>query len=73
MSRLVIRARENGPFVVEQPVTVVDHRGHAFDVPAEKPVVALCRCGHSMRKPFCDGTHRSVGFAAAELAPEPSP
>jgi CDGSH-type Zn-finger protein len=66
---LVIRCRENGPLVVQGPFTIVDHRGNAFVQPAGKPAVALCRCGASGNKPFCDGSHRNCGFQAAELAP----
>jgi CDGSH-type Zn-finger protein len=44
----------------------VDAGGDEFGV--EKETVALCRCGASTRKPFCDGTHSGVGFRAAERA-----
>ncbi len=71
---LVIRCRKDGPLVVEQPVTIVDHEGRVLDVPGDKPLVALCRCGHSRKKPFCDGTHRVVGFRSepADCAPPTS-
>ncbi len=65
---VVIRCRENGPLVVTGPVTVVDHRGNAFTPPPGKDAVALCRCGASGNKPFCDGSHRTCGFAADNLA-----
>jgi CDGSH-type Zn-finger protein len=65
---LVIRCRENGPLVVLGDVRIVDHLGNEFAIPTGKPGVALCRCGHSGTKPFCDGTHRTVGFQAAETA-----
>ena len=66
---VVIRCRENGPLVVLGEVKVVDHLGNAFVVPAGKPALALCRCGQSSIKPFCDGSHRANGFQAAETAP----
>jgi CDGSH-type Zn-finger protein len=69
---VVIRCRENGPLVVLGPVTIVDLQGNAFTPPAGKETIALCRCGHSASKPFCDGSHRSCGFQAAELATKAS-
>lgn len=65
-----IRVRPNGPFLVEGPVTIVDAEGNVFPVNPDKPAVALCRCGQSSRRPFCDGTHNKCGFASAELAPK---
>lgn len=69
---VVIRCRENGPFLVTGPIKVVDHLGNAFPVPAGKNI-ALCRCGHSGNRPFCDGSHRGCMFEAGELAPNPPP
>ncbi len=69
MSEVSIRVRDNGPLVVEGSVTVVDARGNRFIPPAGKPNIALCRCGHSGRRPFCDGSHLRVGFSASEPAP----
>ncbi len=67
---LVIRCRENGPLVIQGPVKVVDHLGNEFIIPSGgKAAVALCRCGQSNNKPFCDGSHRACGFQAANLAP----
>ena len=65
---VVIRCRENGPLVVSGAIKVVDHLGNEFSLPTEKETVALCRCGHSENKPFCDGSHRSCGFQATQLA-----
>lgn len=71
MSDIVIRCRENGPLVVPAAhVKIVDHLGNAFPLPAGKENVALCRCGHSKGKPFCDGSHRQAAFQAAETAPQ---
>jgi CDGSH-type Zn-finger protein len=69
---IVIRCRENGPYVVEGPIQVIDHLGNAFAIPAGKSNVALCRCGHSQNRPFCDGSHRACGFQASEIAPASS-
>jgi CDGSH-type Zn-finger protein len=65
---LVIRCRENGPLVIQGPFVLVDHLGQAFELPTDKPLVALCRCGQSQKKPFCDGSHKSCGFVADQTA-----
>jgi CDGSH-type Zn-finger protein len=65
---IVIRLRENGPLVVQGAVRVIDHLGNEFVIPPGKDHVALCRCGQSQSKPFCDGTHQTVRFFAAEIA-----
>lgn len=64
---ITIRLRRNGPYVIESDdVTVVDWNGVEYPI-ARRPI-ALCRCGASSTKPFCDGTHSRIGFAAAEAA-----
>ena len=62
-----ITVRENASYLVEGPVTIVDADGTEYDISAKKRV-SLCRCGASTNKPFCDGTHSKLGFAAAERA-----
>jgi len=47
--KIEIEASENGPYLVKLNGKVVN---------------ALCRCGNSNNKPFCDGSHRRVGFRA---------
>lgn len=65
-----IRLRRNGPYVIEgDDVRVIDWNGVEYRI--ERRPVALCRCGASTRKPFCDGTHSRIGFAAAEAAVGP--
>jgi CDGSH-type Zn-finger protein len=75
---VTIRCREHGPLVVEMPsgdefqglrLRVTDHEGREFPLPTGKKAVALCRCGQSAARPFCDGSHKGCGFAAAEQAP----
>ncbi|MBI3825072.1 MAG: CDGSH iron-sulfur domain-containing protein [Candidatus Rokubacteria bacterium] len=62
-----ITIRPNGPYVVEGDVELTDVTGAAVDTTG-KPRIALCRCGGSVSKPFCDGTHSKIGFQAAEAA-----
>ena len=70
MSGIIIRCRENGPLIVQGQVEIHDHEGCKFVLPADKPNVALCRCGASANKPFCDGAHKAQGFQASETAIE---
>ena len=62
-----ITVTETGPLSVKGPITLVDQDGNQYDLGARKRV-ALCRCGGSTTKPFCDGTHSRIGFQAAERA-----
>jgi CDGSH-type Zn-finger protein len=65
-----IRLRQNGPYVIDDgDVRVIDWNGVEYVI--DRRPVALCRCGASTKKPFCDGTHSRVGFQAAEAAVGP--
>jgi len=65
MSEVTIRATPNGPYLVEGGIELYDTAG--TKVPTEgRAKIALCRCGASSNKPFCDGTHSRIGFQAAE-------
>ncbi|HET7481122.1 MAG TPA: CDGSH iron-sulfur domain-containing protein [Rubrobacteraceae bacterium] len=66
MEEVRIAAYEDGPFLVTGAVTITDAEGNSF--PVQKETVALCRCGASAGRPFCDGTHTKIGFRAAEKA-----
>jgi CDGSH-type Zn-finger protein len=73
MAKVKITVRPNGPYLVEDPeglIELVDKDGVAYRVPVRpgKTGIALCRCGASVNKPFCDGTHSKIGFQAAEAA-----
>jgi CDGSH-type Zn-finger protein len=57
-----ITAYRDGPFLVRGPVEIVDQDGNA--IPVDRETVALCRCGKSRLRPFCDGTHKLVRFQA---------
>ena len=65
-----IRLRPNGPYVIDdEKVKVVDWNG--VEYPVTRRPIALCRCGASTTKPFCDGTHSKIGFDAATAAVGP--
>ena len=53
---------KNGPLLVRGPFELVDQDGNTIEV--RRKVVALCRCGKSRMKPFCDGTHKATRFRA---------
>jgi CDGSH-type Zn-finger protein len=53
----------NGPYLVKNLETLANQRGPI----GTKPTMALCRCGGSANKPFCDGTHARNGFSSAKL------
>ena len=70
MAQVKITARKNGPYRVEDPdgvIELLDADGNKYDLTG-KPAYSLCRCGASVNKPFCDGTHSKIGFDAAEAA-----
>lgn len=68
MDDVTITVRANGPYKVVGPVRIVDPEGREFVLPEGK-AIALCRCGHSQTKPFCDSSHRRIGFVADDCAP----
>ena len=68
MSEVKITVKDNGPFIVEGPITLTDGEGKEFSIDASKPAIALCRCGASANRPFCDGAHNKCGFESAERA-----
>jgi CDGSH-type Zn-finger protein len=63
-----IKVRLNGPYKVTGPIRLIDADGNEFDLPDDGSPIALCRCGGSTTKPFCDGTHSKIGFDAATRA-----
>lgn len=68
MAEVEIKVRENGPYRVRGPITLIDADGNEFDLSDRGDTIALCRCGASTTKPFCDKTHSRIGFEAAERA-----
>lgn len=68
---VVIVPYRDGPYLVRGPVSMRDQRGTLINL-ARNPI-ALCRCGKSQTRPFCDGTHRAINFhAPSELEREPT-
>lgn len=68
MAGVKINIRDNGPLVVEGEFRLVDAEGGEFVL--DRRPIALCRCGASHNKPFCDGSHRRVDFASQPRADE---
>lgn len=54
-----VKVTDGGPLLVSPTadLKVVDHEGNAIAFDDNKPMIALCRCGKSAGKPFCDGSH----------------
>src|SRR3989442_15007977 len=73
-----ITPKPNGPLLVQGPVRIVAPDGTELAVPPRKDgrpaeVVFLCRCGGSATKPFCEGTHKRIGFWDTSPTPPPRP
>ena len=66
MAEVKITVLKNGPLKVQGSIDLHDAEGNPIET--KKDTVFLCRCGASVNKPFCDGTHSKIGFQAAEEA-----
>ena len=62
MAETTITVRPNGPYLVKGSFQILDADGNEFK--SEREQVALCRCGDSANKPFCDGSHGRNDFQA---------
>ena len=62
MRDVVITPYRDGPLLVRGPVRMVDQDGN--EIVVDRETIALCRCGKSQIRPFCDGTHKLVRFRA---------
>lgn len=65
MAEVTIRLMKNGPYVITGPVQMVDDRGNVYPT-EDKKMIALCRCGQSGIRPYCDGTHARCKFESAD-------
>jgi CDGSH-type Zn-finger protein len=61
----------NGPYLIRGEFEIVDQDGNR--IRRSRETVALCRCGKSQSKPFCDGTHKAINFRAGTDRATPSP
>jgi len=61
----------DGPLIVRGNFRLVDQDGGEID--PGRQTIALCRCGKSGIKPFCDGTHKRAGFSAPSAPSRPRP
>lgn len=67
ISKPTIRIEDDGPYQISGRFQLVDDAGELYETERE---LSLCRCGRSHEKPFCDGTHESIGFESAPRAQE---
>ncbi len=65
MANVKITATENGPYLIDGSASFTDAEGN--EQKTSGSMVALCRCGHSANKPFCDGVHKKEGFTATSI------
>ncbi len=61
IDRPTITCSENGPYIIEGLECLRNSKGETLST---KATIALCRCGGSSKKPFCDGTHGKIGFSS---------
>jgi len=64
MPDVTITIRRNGSLKVEGPFRLIDSNGNEMVI--EKAVTSFCRCGQSLNKPFCDGSHKACNFDGVE-------
>ena len=67
MAEVEIKVRDNGPYKVTGQVRLIDAEGNEFEVEGDRPI-ALCRCGQSQTKPFCDASHKGAAFDSCPRA-----
>jgi CDGSH-type Zn-finger protein len=67
MANVTVKATKNGPYEVSGGAKLLDYTGKEYVEDVSDPLY-LCRCGASKNKPFCDGSHKSIGFKGEETA-----
>ena len=66
MTTIAINVAENGPYIIAGSATYTDADGNEQTTSGK--AIALCRCGESSNKPFCDGSHKGAEFEATGVA-----
>lgn len=66
-TNVTVTVCENGPYEVVGEVDILDANGELI---RQTTKTFLCRCGHSAKKPYCDGSHKKFDFQDAGLAPQ---
>ena len=69
MEEVTITPYRDGPLLVRGPVRMTDMHGR--EIAVERETIALCRCGKSRLRPFCDGTHKLIRFRAPTGSEDP--
>jgi CDGSH-type Zn-finger protein len=67
---VLITPYRDGPLLLRGAFTLVDPQGGPIE--SKRNTVALCRCGKSRMRPFCDGTHKLIGFTASPASEDVS-
>ena len=57
--KISVKINKNGPYIIQNCTSLENSKGEKLDT---KEYIALCRCGGSGNKPFCDGSHKKVNF-----------
>ena len=70
MDEARITPYRDGPYIVRGQFTITDQDG--TEIEPGRATIALCRCGRSQTRPFCDGTHKVIGFRAPGRSERPA-
>ncbi len=68
-----IKVRRDGPYLLRGAFVLCDADGTPVDVVRRDDTIVLCRCGASENKPFCDGSHKMIGFTDPGSIPPATP
>ena len=72
MADVKITVKPNGPLFIEGAIDLVGPDGQPIAIDPAKKGIALCRCGRSAKKPFCDGNHNRTGWKQDDVFVPPT-